>query len=388
MKKYDEEEFLNSLYEQLADIVDTTNNKALSIISSRINSIGKMSATDANRLSILVRNKDIKEIESIILKSTKKSSEEITKIFDSAAEMNDTLAEKMYLARDMKGFSIAENTALIGILEVAKKNTIDNVLNLSGTAGFMVNGKVTSIAKAYNYSVNRAIFEVNQGLFDYNTAMRSTIRELASNGLVTVDFDSGYKRRLDSQVRMNVLDGVRQTNIEYRNKQAEQFEADMVFVSLHNLCAQDHQFINGQNYAKKDWERISSGLARQVGELNCRHYLTYGIQGISENPYSETERKKAISDSNRNVEYDMIKTDKNGNVIKKTLTRYDFTQVQREVETDIRRLKGIKNQFDISGDAEMSKLYQKKIKEKSTYYKKISQQAGIQTQPERIRIVK
>lgn len=79
--------------------------------------------------------------------------------------------------------------------------------------------------------------------------------------------------------------------MEYRKTQSDQYGGDMVFVSLHGMCAIDHQHINGMDYTEK-MEEVSSSLKRQVGQRNC-HSLSYGIKGISENPYSDKEREDA-----------------------------------------------------------------------------------------------
>ena len=175
-------------------------------------------------------------------------------------------------------------------------------MKLSGTTVMKMNGKDISIEKAYNYAVNRAAFEVQQGVFDFNTAIRSTIKELADSGVRTVDYESGYSRNLMSAVRMNVADSIRTLNANYRETQASQYGADKVFVSWHAMVAPDHAQINGMEYTKKKWEEISAGLKRQVGEMNCHHYLTYGIDGISE-PYRdwETDRKSTRLNSSHEI---------------------------------------------------------------------------------------
>ena len=98
---------------------------------------------------------------------------------------------------------------------------------------------------------------MQQGVFDFNTAIRSTIKQLADSGVRTVDYASGYSRNLYSAVRMNVGDSIRTLNAGYRETQASQYGADKVFVSFHLLPAPDHQHINGMDYLKTEGERIS-----------------------------------------------------------------------------------------------------------------------------------
>ena len=66
IKKRNEDEFIDNLIQPISDIYEETNYKVLSIITNRIKEIGKMSATDAGRLSILLKNQDLKQIEKVL----------------------------------------------------------------------------------------------------------------------------------------------------------------------------------------------------------------------------------------------------------------------------------------------------------------------------------
>ena len=122
--------------------------------------------------------------------------------------------------------------------------------------------------------------------------------------------------------------------------------------------------------------------------MNCHHYLTYGIDGISENPITEEMRQSALDNSNKQVEYFTLQKDKDGNFVKKSVSKYDFSQVQRSVENDIRKLKMYQNQLDVLGDKTGSALVQKKISDETKYYKSISKQGGLSPKMEKIRIAK
>ena len=92
-----------------------------------------MTATDAQRLSILVKNGDLDEIEKLIAAGTKQSVEEIDSIVSSAAENNDNLASEMYKARNMPPSNFQTDLALNSVIQSAKKSMVDGVVNLSGT---------------------------------------------------------------------------------------------------------------------------------------------------------------------------------------------------------------------------------------------------------------
>lgn len=388
IKKPNDDELIKDLIAPISDIYESANYKVLSIITERIKYIGRLTPTDAGRLSILLRNQDLKEIESILSEATDLSIKEVDSIVTESASYNDELATKLYEHRNIPLSTIATDSALLNVVEVAKKNMVDSIVNLSKTTGFMINGKMTDVAKTYNFAVNRAVFEVQQGLFDFNTAMRSTVKELADSGIRTVDFESGYSRRLDSQARMNISDGIRTLNMNYRETQGGQFGADGVEISAHALCAPDHQPIQGKQYSTKEFELLQVTLKRPIGSLNCKHSVYPIILGVSDPVYSDSELKQFQDSSNKQVEYITRQKDKNGNYIKKTVPKYEATQVLRKTETEIRRLKDVKNQFEVIGDKGMVQEYNKKISAKTKYYKQIASETGLQTKMDRVRVVK
>ena len=385
---FDEQEFIDDLLYPLQDIVAETNYNVLSVISNRLNKVGNMSASDAQRLSQIVRMQDLAEIKLEIANGTKKTLAEVDKILDSAAEKNDQLSENLYAYRGISPSSFKLDKRLGLIVNEARKSIKDDIVNLSNTRAMRltVNGRQVALADAYNYAVNRGIFEVSQGVTDYQTAIRTIVKDLSKNGLAVVNYESGMIRRLDSAVRMNTLSGVSMLNQEYRREQANQYGGTHVYISLHANCAEDHLEINGNDYTEKEWERVSRTLERQPGELNCRHSISYGITGISENPYSKKERDEAERESTRKVSYQSDKKDADGNYTTKETTKYKASQVLRKTETDIRRLKDQRNQLDKLNDKiEISEL-NKQIKAKTVYYKQVSEQVGLSPKLNRLTV--
>ncbi len=385
---FDEQGFIDDLLYPLQDIVAETNYNVLSVISNRLNKVGNMSASDAQRLSQIVRMQDLAEIKLEIAKGTKKTLAEVDNIIDSAAEKNDQLSENLYIYRGMNPSNFKLDKRLGLIVNEARKSIKNDIVKLSNTRvmRLTVNGRQVALADAYNYAVNRGIFEVSQGVTDYQTAIRTIVKDLSKNGLAVVNYESGTIRRLDSAVRMNTLGGVSMLNQEYRREQAKQYGGTHVYISLHANCAEDHLEINGNDYTENEWERVSRTLERQPGELNCRHSIRYGITGISENPYSKKERDEAERESTRKVSYQSDKKDADGNYITKETTRYKASQVQRGIETDIRRLKDQRNQLDkLKDKIEISEL-NKQIKAKTVYYKQVSEQVGLSPKLNRLTV--
>lgn len=369
------EEFIDPL----EDLIRETNNEIIGIIARRIKSFEGLTPTDINKLANLSKIKDLEEIKQLLAELTEKTEQEVQNIFEKSANENDLLSQRFFEAKNIPQATYLSNKQLKSILERFMSETGEKVLNLSKTKAFVIDGKVTDISKAYTNVINRAVYQASQGLVDYKTAMRRSIKELAQSGIQIVESDTGYTRRLDSQVRMNILDGLSQMNMAYYEQQGEEFGADGYEISAHALCAEDHLHIQGKQYTKEQYKAINSSLVRPIGTMNCRHVAYPILIGISEPAYTSNELNDIAQKSTETVTY----TDLLGE--KKTVTRYQATQRQRQIETQIRKLKDEKYALEQMGDAIGTREVQKKITSKVSYYKKMSNEVGLSPKLDRLR---
>ena len=372
------EEFL----EPLEELIQSTNDEVIGIIARRIKSFEGLSPSDIDKLANLSRTKDLDEIKQLLAELTDKTEKEIQNIFEKSAKENDKLAERLFEAKNIPQATYLSNKQLKSILGRFMDETKEKVLNISKTRAFVIDGKVTNISKAYKNVINRAVYQASQGFVDYKTAMRRSVMELAQSGIQVVEFDTGYTRRLDSQVRMNVLDGLSHMNMAYYEQQGEEFGADGYEISAHSLCAEDHLHIQGKQYTKEQYKAINSSLVRPIGTMNCRHVAYPILIGISEPAYTSAELNEMAQKSTEAVTY----TDLLGK--EKTVERYQATQRQRRIETQIRQLKSEKYALDQLGDAVGVKAVQKKINDKVKYYKKMSSEVGILPKLDRLTVKK
>ena len=80
-----QDELIEELLNPIDDIMAEVDTKVLTIITERIKAVGKMSASDAQRLSIIARNKDLSEIEKIISDATDLSIKQVNSIVEESA---------------------------------------------------------------------------------------------------------------------------------------------------------------------------------------------------------------------------------------------------------------------------------------------------------------
>src|SRR5699024_2831652 len=128
---------------------------------------------------------------------------------------------------------------------------------------------------------------------NYQKAMYDTIKQLANSGVRKIYYENEgkkpYARRLDSSVRQNILEGVRQVNIGVQEQVGKEFGADGVEVSHHVNCAPDHIHIDGKQFSKKQFEKINNNLTRPVASMNCRHFVFSIVLGVSSPLYTKKQ---------------------------------------------------------------------------------------------------
>lgn len=324
--------------------------------------IGTLAPSDVNRLIELKRmNYNLEQIKREIAKAANVSLKDVEKVFEAVAESDLRFAEKVFAADHTP--SIKANPALERILKAQAKITKQTLANLSQT---------TILAEGYKNAVDVAIQTVQSGITDYNSAIRRAMKAAAQEGLRVQYPNSGISRRLDSAVRMNVLDGVRAINQDVMRQVGKEFGADGVEISAHALCAEDHLPYQGTQMSNKDFDRLQNRLDRPFGMWNCRHTWHPILMGISQPAYTPEELAQYKHYSRERIEIDGI--------IK---SRYEWTQEQRRIETAIRQQKDIAVLAKASGDMVTRRECAAFIRTLNKYYGKITDAAGLLAKPER-----
>ena len=382
------ETYLNSLPDPIAKNMEALNQYVVERICKRIQKIGTITPSDAHRLKSAIEyaGADLQAIQKELERITGMNAKELDKMFEDVAAENVDFANTYYKARGMETLKdYTENAALRSFVEAAKRTASDGVTNLSSTTmiGFKSGKRVLPLREYYIQTIDKAITFAQTGTVDYYTAMRSTVKEMAQSGLRRVTFDSGYSRRLDSQVKMNLLDGVRQLNMAMLEQTGKEFGADGVEISAHALCAPDHQRIQGRQYSLQEFERINRSLERPIGTLNCHHFTTPIILGVSKPVYSRSELAEINRKSNQKITYQT--TDRKGNSVTEKMTRYEASQRQRQLETAIRYAKDERDACVAAGDKLGATQARKKSASLTAEYKRFSEAAGLTKRLERTR---
>lgn len=373
------ESWIEGLPDNIVDNLETLNNYVVQRICERIRKIGDIGTADAYRLKTAIEyaGADIKAIEKEVARIMGTNQQEIERLFEEVAKENVDFANTFYKARNMDLLQrYTSRSALTSFVDAVKRQALDGTANISNTymIGFKRGKQIIPLREYYISTIDRAITYVQTGVVDYQSAMRSTVREMAQSGLRRVTWESGYSLRLDSSARMNILEGVRRLNSQMMEETGREFGADGVEISAHGLCAPDHRDIQGKQYSKEEFERLNRRLERPIGTLNCQHFVTPIVLGVSKPVYSRKELADINKRSAERIEYKGQK-----------MSRYEASQKQRKIETAIRYAKDERDAMIAAGDKLGAAQARKKSAALGAEYKRFCEQAGLTPRPERTR---
>lgn len=355
---------------QLEEILQVFRHRAQAVteeylirMGQHLRDIGTLSGSDINRLVELKRmNYNMEQIKRQIAKAAEVPLSEVETIFRQVAESDLRFASKVFGADHTP--AIKDNPALERILKAQAKITKQALANISQT---------TILSDGYKNAVDVAVQTAQAGVSDYNSAIRRAMKAAARDGLRVQYPNSGLTRRLDSAVRMNVLDGIRAINQDVMRQVGKEFGADGVEISAHALCAEDHLPYQGKQMSNKEFDRLQNTiLDRPLGMWNCRHTWHPILMGISKPAHTPEE----LADFKRNSR-EMITIDG------LTKSRYEWTQEQRRIETAIRYQKDIAILAKAAGDIVARRECAYMIRELDKYYGKITDAAGLKAQKTR-----
>ena len=126
-------------------------------------------------------------------------------------------------------------------------------------------------------------FVANQSAADYNSTIRETVKRIGKEGL-QVEYESTYlavdgqlkhrRRRLDSAVRQNVLDGIRQVQQKAQELIGEEIGADGVDITAHPNSAPDHEPVQGRGLTLKTSKGCSPDLTLRTWTATAMRALS------------------------------------------------------------------------------------------------------------------
>lgn len=356
---------------------DSLNTVYIRKIAEQIKKIGGLSQSSINRLTVMAEvTSDVTEITRMLANATALTIPEIYGIYQQAAQ-------QAYTDDRFKSAFVSNPQALSRV--EPRVNWLANAMARQ-TASMITNiSNTTLVSRTYRDAVDTAITAVSSGLADYKAATRTALRAVGYNGMV-VQYPSGYRRRLDTAIRQNVINGVNQIAQQGAMIAGEELGYDAVELSAHLRSAPDHEPVQGRVFLTAEFEKMQAGLPfvdvdgnaylafkRPIGEWNCMHIPL---------PFSTKHSVRRYTDAQLKDWKD--RNDDGCDIDGKHYTTYAAGQLMRKMETEVRRLKDTANAARIAGDDVLRRQCQTQINAISAKYAQISSLSGIKQRRDRM----
>lgn len=347
-------------------------------IAEQIRKIGELGQANINRLTIMYEMaRDVGEIKQQLQQATQTNNAQLGRVLQAA--LDDTYTDPRFRAAMEERPLTGEQRARIeGMAQNIAAQTQANMTNLSNT---------TAITPGYQEAVDTAIMATVTGLDSYNATMRQVIHDIGYNGL-QVQYESGYHRRLDTAARQNIVDGVRQIQMQGSLAIGEALDYDAVELSAHLRSAPDHEPVQGRVFLLGEFAKMQAGQAfvdvdgnhyagfrRPIGEWNCMHFPSSFSTQYNTRRYSNAQLAEWAKKNKDGCEIDG-----------KHFTTYEASQYMRQLETQVRREKDAANAARIAGDDDGRRACQGRINALMRRYYAAADAAGIRPSPERTQV--
>jgi hypothetical protein len=270
-----------------------------------------------------------------LAKLTGKSEQELRALFAKAGVKAIKFDDSVYIKAGLNPLPLSLSPAMVDVLAAGLRKTNAVMRNMTMTTA--ISGQNTFINAA-----DLAYMQVSSGSMSYDQAIRSAVKNVASQGLSVVNY-TGKQDQLDVAMRRTVLTGVGQTVGNLTMARADDMGCDLVQTSAHAGSRPEHEEWQGKVFSRsgtnpKYPDFVSStdyGSITGLMGINCRHTFFPFFEGISENAYTEADRENL---ANKTTTY-------NG----KEMSQYDASEIQRGIERKIRYWKRQAGALDAAG---------------------------------------
>lgn len=396
------DEQVDLIVERFVRRTELANISFLRSIGSYIKQIRKLRPTEAHKLiQILKYGNSYDEIINQLSKYTDLNVREIEQVFREYAKQDMSFYEQFYKYRNIPFLKYEKNQVLKkqteALARVVQTEIYDYMRN--NVLGYSIrdlegNLRHLGLREVYNLLLDTAYLNVDQGKETFDHAIHRILKQIGQSGLKTIDYESGRSVRLDSAIRMHLKNRLKELHNENQKLFGEEFGSDGVEISVHLNPAPDHEDVQGRQFSNEEYTNLQNGNDavdykgntynldhdgkngyRPISEMNCYHYIFPIILGVSEPEYSDQQLKQIINSNEQGFELDG-----------KHYTNYQGTQLQRKLETEIRKQKDIQILGRESGIEQTVRESQDAITRLTNKYNKLSKASGLPTKMQRMRV--
>lgn len=319
-------DYLDTLPDALVELFQQVEDDILRDIARRINKMGELTPTAVWQAWRLEQTRAVySDVVRTLAKYSGKADAEIRRILQDAGATALAADDTIYRVMGFAPSDISTNPALLNLLNAGYRQTLGSWKNLTRTTA-------NTVTRQFEDALDRAWLQVSSGAFDYKTAVKRAVDDLASKGIKAIRYPSGHTDTLEVAARRAVLTGVNQTAAKLQIARADEMGCDLVETTAHPGARPSHAEWQGQVFSRSGrspkyppFERTGYGTGAGLCGWNCRHSFYPFFEGLSDRAYS----RSYLEDINaRDIDY-------RG----KKYSRYEINQQQRALERRVRAAK-------------------------------------------------
>lgn len=266
---------------------------------------------------------------------TGRADKELRRLMQEAGTAALKFDDAVYRGQGLNPPPVSASEDLQKVLQAGYEKTSGTFRNLTRTTA-------RTATHQFAQALDRAYMQITLGGMDYNTAIRSTIKQLSAEGVGAIRYPTGRTDTIEVAVRRAVVTGVNQTALRLQDARADEMGADLVEVSAHAGARPSHAQWQGGIYSRSGKSRkypdfvktTGYGTGAGLGGWNCSHSFRPWFEGMSRT-YDKALLKEYQA---KDYEYNGVK-----------MTEYEALQEQRRIERSIRRWKREKNAMEAAG---------------------------------------
>jgi hypothetical protein len=239
---------------------------------------------------------------------TKQRKEEINNLFDEIAEKEMKGYSEVYKQKDL---NYKLSTESVQLLKKVKRITNNEMKNFTRSVAY-------ASQSTYINAVDDLYKQVVSGAFDYDSAMKKTITELAEKG-VTLTTKDGRNEKIEVAVKRNLMTSIKQTANSIAKDVGDIIGANCVVIGHSDKCRPTHHVIDSVIMSLPRFKQ----LEYLTEEPNCYHLVNYDWR-----PEFENTKSKVVYDDEHESYADTVKN-------------YNIQQKARYYERQVRQAKRV-----------------------------------------------
>ena len=366
-------EYLQGLPQNLLIIFERMEDEVIADISRRIAKGVSLTGTADYQFRILAEmGYNLEDVKKKVAETLNIAVSEVDKIIQESAELSYQNDIDFYKLGGKALPPLAENLAMIQVIEAFKKQTLDYLDNLSGTFGFIDSGKFKVADSFYRDTLNRAVIQVSSGAYSYDDAIRQAIRGLGDKGIRTIEYSSGKSFTIEHVSRMCTLTGVNQITGIMSAMNADDMDQDIMEITAHPGARPTHANWQGQLVSRSGQTGyltladIGHGDVQGFMGANCRHNWYPFFPGISKPNWTKEKLE--------NIDVPPFSYDG------KEYNAYEASQRMRQLERNMRKTKKGMIAFEAAGLDKDFQAAAIRLRQQKDLYKDFTRTGGLREQ--------